>query len=435
MPSLRFSFKLLLTLQCQRFREITKQRREEYKQASQNKQKKQIAQEVYDYIHSLGGRFLRLADATEEDEAEFSFEHGKWVEVEKNAALEKIKQACRENRDKVTNKDAATRRSDQQELEMEEALRLSYFGLSNMASPGFLQTDPVFPSMTPVLPSSMLLGRTTGAVDPRLLILQQVQASMELQSFLQQQSATSASILSPAPLAMVPAYDSYMNPPSGSLHSSLPDNVPPQVVFQDPRLQANLSMQPHLHDFRAMKANTVGGAKAADIPSANDVVPTTDSDREDALLALSALKMANEPKFTEQELELEQRTTTDEERAEILSDMFGKFCTVDGASRPDKRARRDLDNDSISFLLAFMKGEIQRIPNEEKTALLEALVKCDHSVEFSDARLEHFLRVEGMNAKVREAMSYDLLKSAGTMYSSFLTFSFIYIYSLLRGAL
>jgi hypothetical protein len=46
-----------------------------------------------------------------------------------------------------------------------------------------------------------------------------------------------------------------------------------------------------------------------------------------------------------------------------------------------------------------MKCEIERIPAHRKNALIEAQAKCSPD-EFSDARLEKFLRCEGMNAQV-----------------------------------
>jgi hypothetical protein len=47
----------------------------------------------------------------------------------------------------------------------------------------------------------------------------------------------------------------------------------------------------------------------------------------------------------------------------------------------------------------MMRMEIGQIPEDRKQALLEAQTKC-RADEFSDARLERFLRCEGMNSKV-----------------------------------
>ena len=90
---------------------------------------------------------------------------------------------------------------------------------------------------------------------------------------------------------------------------------------------------------------------------------------------------------------------TAEERAKALADMFGKHCSID--EHKDKRARKDLDADSIEFLVRQMRLEIDLIPPNQKAALMEAQVKCSRTEEFSDKRLERFLRCEGMNTKVR----------------------------------
>jgi hypothetical protein len=46
-----------------------------------------------------------------------------------------------------------------------------------------------------------------------------------------------------------------------------------------------------------------------------------------------------------------------------------------------------------------MKLELERIPYKKKEILLQAATKCQ-STEFSDTRLEVFLRSQGMNAKL-----------------------------------
>lgn len=124
------------------------------------------------------------------------------------------------------------------------------------------------------------------------------------------------------------------------------------------------------------------------------------SEREkDAVLALSALSLAGRPRFTEEQEALEKELLTDEERAAILADIFGKLNK--GIRQKNKKARRDLDKESINFLLMHMRHEIERIPDNEKPALLEARRKAKDE-EFSDARLELFLRCEDMNATVRK---------------------------------
>jgi hypothetical protein len=104
------------------------------------------------------------------------------------------------------------------------------------------------------------------------------------------------------------------------------------------------------------------------------------------------------PMFTEEQLAMEQAMMTKEERAETLSDLFGKHCVVD--IHQSKKARRDFNHKTIEFLVQQMRRELAIIPEDEKRALVEAQTKCRED-EFSDARLERFLRCEGMNAKVR----------------------------------
>jgi hypothetical protein len=63
--------------------------------------------------------------------------------------------------------------------------------------------------------------------------------------------------------------------------------------------------------------------------------------------------------------------------------------------------KRIRDNgDSMEALVNQMRLELDIIPNNQKAALLEAQVKC-RPEEFSDARLEVFLRCENLDVQVR----------------------------------
>lgn len=131
-----------------------------------------------------------------------------------------------------------------------------------------------------------------------------------------------------------------------------------------------------------------GEARAAEARTLDDDIPD---------YLLSILGLAGRPKFSEQEAALESATLTDKERAEALSDLFGQRCSVD--ARKSKGQRKDLDRNSIDFLVKQMQVEIKAIPVDKKSALIEAEVKA-RPEEFSDERLEKFLRCEGMNAKL-----------------------------------
>jgi hypothetical protein len=127
-----------------------------------------------------------------------------------------------------------------------------------------------------------------------------------------------------------------------------------------------------------------------------------DDDAEDAVHALSALSLSDFPKITEEQEEVERATMTSEDRAAALSDLFGQYCSIEPPW--NKRPKRDLDPRSIDFLIRQMKLELDLIPVGKKQALLEAQTKCRQE-EFGDARLEKFLRTQGMNTKVCIAVS------------------------------
>jgi len=119
-----------------------------------------------------------------------------------------------------------------------------------------------------------------------------------------------------------------------------------------------------------------------------------------AAFLLSSLTLVDRPVVTEEQEAMERNTLTIQEKAAILTDALG-MASARGIHR-NKKARTDLDRRSTAFLVRLMKAEIEKIPVHERQALVEAQMKCGIS-EFSDARLEQFLRCEGMNAKVRTA--------------------------------
>lgn len=81
-----------------RFLALVEERKETYNSAPKNKTKNKLAKELLEHIHSLGGRFLkRRADNT--NPARFVVEDGVYYEVDEKTALDKIKQAFRQNRD------------------------------------------------------------------------------------------------------------------------------------------------------------------------------------------------------------------------------------------------------------------------------------------------------------------------------------------------
>lgn len=128
---------------------------------------------------------------------------------------------------------------------------------------------------------------------------------------------------------------------------------------------------------------------------------TSGSETEDAAIALSSLIVYNRPKFTEEDEKRERAEMTNEERIAALADVSGQSCSLE--THQSKRARRDLDAETIRFLTGQIRLELSQIPVHKKQALVEAQ-KMASAKEFSDGRLEQFLRVEGMSPKVRTAL-------------------------------
>jgi len=101
---------------------------------------------------------------------------------------------------------------------------------------------------------------------------------------------------------------------------------------------------------------------------------------------LSVLALSGQRKFTEEQDQQEKVNTTDEERARVLSDLFGKCCS----NHQNEKVQKDLSNNEVTFLVKQMRIKLERIPDAKKIALLKAQVKC-RAEEFSDARLENLL--------------------------------------------
>jgi hypothetical protein len=117
-----------------------------------------------------------------------------------------------------------------------------------------------------------------------------------------------------------------------------------------------------------------------------------------AVSFLSALGLGlHQPRFSQQDQVQERATLTEEERRSILLDVFGDKSSLTDHQR--KRRQSDKNGDSISFLVKQMRTAVDMMKASKKEALLEALVKASPE-EFSDSRLEQFLRSDGMNPEL-----------------------------------
>lgn len=76
-----------------RFRDVVDDYRNEYAAADSNEEKRKVAERVVDEIGRSNGRFLTRVDKADS----FFIEDGVWKEMDRDAAVEKCKQARRQN--------------------------------------------------------------------------------------------------------------------------------------------------------------------------------------------------------------------------------------------------------------------------------------------------------------------------------------------------
>lgn len=111
------------------------------------------------------------------------------------------------------------------------------------------------------------------------------------------------------------------------------------------------------------------------------------------LYSLLAQEEADE-RMTEDDIRNEQEKLTAEECFDIQNDVFGNNNRSATTNRPIMAPTA-----SVAGLLQDMRNEIKGIPEQDKPSLTEAQTKADAS-EFGDARLELYLRREGMDPRV-----------------------------------
>jgi hypothetical protein len=423
-----------------RFRALVDEHKEDYNAAHRNKEKKKIAKDIFDRICSLGGRFLKPAEnETSADDAEEEKEET-WYEVNTPIALEKCKQALRENRERQGSSDGINEGfnvlAGETALQGRNTVSSSGVGVGIFLNPatsgGFVhgQSPSLPPNFTPVLPSIVVgrMGPFVGDIHPFLF-------QSALSAFQQQATAAQPTAANPVlppqftggtqtqnfvtvlPNTYHPAtqgllqdlyrtinygaaaaYGSYLA--NNVLPSRLRDRMPPETGSVATVPVPTSSSEITSGAMKDSQSNDSGCTTAFSSPStsergASDAVVSEDEASDFLMFCVQA---SGRPMFTEEQERIEQATMTDEEKAEALSDLFGRSCAI--STHKHKKARLDLDEKSIAFLVQQMRLELERIPEDQKQALVEAESKC-RAEEFSDARLERFLRCEGMNVKVR----------------------------------
>jgi len=412
---------------------LVESRKEEYAGLKSYKEKGRIAVEVHNTIISRGGRFLRNAKTDGKRTSVLCA--GAWVEVEKDASLEKIKQALREKPAAPPDKGGAKRRRENEDggevkggSSEDESLKPSGIVQKSEAEPELYEnssattrsSSPVpsgsippagaarvessaFPvqSSSNILPASLLASVGQPTVDFRLVLFQTVPFAFHkhvVENAVRQAQLKEAMA---GQAALQNAYSSGMQ--HGLLQRQLAENM-----FRSQLHEAVISRAASVPDsphepvhLRHVEGTAPVGQAAemvTETPVTMEEVPSSLAlDGDISELLLSMLGYSDETIFTEQDEERERLALTEEERLAATSDMFGHLCL--SSNHQSKKAKRDLDGKTLSFFVKQMRAEIEMIPQNKKRALVEAQKKCRDD-EFSDERLEQFLRFEGMNPKV-----------------------------------
>ena len=406
-----------------RFRSIIERHKEEYRSAQKLKAKQKVARKVFDEIRDLGGRFVKVVVT---DAPVYDADEGPWIEVEEKVALEKCKSTLRH-----------------QETLLEGGIH---------EEPTRIPTLP--PNSAAVLPSMMCHGRRDDIADARFsdfqygMVVPQPQGTypfnpLQFNVSLQIQNDMSITpglwyhpALEPASLPILPSNltaallsmvvdNRWADVADGRFFGSQQDTMVPQLQGTNPFNTFQVNVRPQSQNDMSIRPTTFTAPKHALAREEISDGPVTEAEdqskdigcavaitsppmsKEDASdlesedlskFLLSVFEEPDLPRFTEEQEEAERNALTDEERAAALSDLLGTKCAVD--IHKSKKARQDFDCKTTSFYVNQMRLEINQIPEENKRALMEAQqLKC-HADEFRDARLEQFLRCEGMNAKV-----------------------------------
>lgn len=446
------------------FRDLVAEKREEYKDTNFIEEKRRIAQAIVDIVHSKGGRFLRKQAKKKGDG------RAEWAIVNDSVALEKTKQALREKHPPTTSSSnhsrhdlsssvsderaSLKRAAESDDIEMSlspqpevataissseasvERLMLDDSHIdaacaaaaSPLASPLLAAAeDPTPPSvLSAVLPSMITSGISVpppvAPMDTRLLLFRQ-NVSSPLQQ-LSQASATSPAISSlfrPHHSNQQFQGNSACLPPTPTAHEQLLQELQQtlrEAAASNAASQVYQQFRDSLHIHSApvtpeppqspMSGTCEGGERKVDEPESEDGASDNGAtDDEVAAFLLSSLSVSDRPVITAQQEAMEKEALSDEEKALIIADAFGSRCSIGG--RQNKKARNDLDEETIAFLLRLMRTEINNIPAKDKAALLEAQTKA-HAEEFSDAWLQRFLHCEGMNAKVPFVLLWPLFQ-------------------------
>jgi hypothetical protein len=146
---------------------------------------------------------------------------------------------------------------------------------------------------------------------------------------------------------------------------------------------------------RVKESNSTTKSTSNVIPTRADSAERIDSEDVEAAQFLLS-NMSEHVRKALAVVEQQDEQITEEDRDQAMADMFGALCEINHSKKRSKRPKER--SDSLESLLQEMRREIDALPTYEKLALLEAR-EAASKFEFTDRRLELFLRRESMNAE------------------------------------
>lgn len=448
---------------------LVEERKKEYMSEKSYKRKACIAKGVHEMIRTRGGRFVRPAAVASNTRAS---QEG-FVEAEKGAGLEKIKQALREKvspkgvagakrklrqeeedvgTECVRSSDVVVKREAPRDGNKEESWSPSNAMLEHeVARPATITSSsslgnaipvaanlvdafssgpetaaagcpppmPVTSDTNNLLPPVTLLDTTGAATCPPLDVASSTNSVLPPSTLLD--TTSSAAVDSRLVLFQTVPYAFQQQLATNTVRQIQLKRIIQQEMRERQLAEAMVRSRLQQQDESMATASTstagirLGSEEAThtvdSFASMTDIAETpTSASNEQALLnedisdlLLSTVGYSEDTIFTEEQEAMERASLTQEERVEALSDMLGKMSLSSSTANQyhqRKRTRRDLDTLSVMFLVNQMRVEIEEMTQGKKQALIEAQSKCRQE-EFSDDRLEQFLRFEGMNPKVK----------------------------------
>lgn len=433
-----------------RFFRLIQERRDEYKATRSREVKQTIARQVYERVHEHGGRFLKLADS--EVPVAHIARNGLWEEVSERAALGKIAHTLRENKGVERSSSSGTdTETSHVDIETQNSSKIECPSPSNREGLGNRQDnivsgmvtrssvgsasqyDTLLPGGSPLMPvdnqaSSWECGpqgnlsRAAAQVQivlphpnesntmrppsaPQPSSFQTAKVDHQQRAIHQQAPWNTTFQYLNQKILPGPRYDSMVAGPAlpphkmgrsfppprtasctnlGNFPNGCALSLPPASVAmtQGQESQGALSETDRVFDD-GLKVGTYDSARDGNV---------TEKDAASFLLSSFLRDIEGLQRVTEEQLQAEQASLPEEEKRLVHSDLFGRLCSV---------GMTNTASTSIDAIVQEMRQEIDRLPVVRKRALVEAQSICDESEEFSNDRLEAFLRHEDMNPKVR----------------------------------